>query len=175
MVFKRVKSVLFKIFKRGHPDIYDALKDYCDKHGYNMSDVVASAVASFLAVDEEGKQELIEKMSQRRTSGGGSPLQIKETLNLFKDFCGVMKDMFAAMNEARAGMSIQALISDFKAVSQAMNEIKRAGEESGKGTLDDLIASAFVRGFLNRLGVRTNPKNITKSGKGKVINVGEEE
>jgi len=175
MVFGKVKSALFKVFKRGHPDIYDALKDYCDKHGYNMSDVVASAVAAFMSADTEGKDELIEKMSQRRAvQPSGSPLQVKTTLELFKDFCGVMKEMFSAMNEARANMSIQAMLSDFKAVSNAMTEIQKAGSEGGKGSMEDLLASAIITRILGGFGVKKPPSNTTPSGRGKVMEVGEE-
>jgi len=174
-MFGKIKSTIYRVFKKGHPDIYDALKDYCDKHGYNMSDVIASAVAAYLAADEEGKEKLLEKMAQRRVSGGGSPLQIKETMTLFREFCSVMKEMFSAINEARANMSVSALISDFKAVSQAMNEIQRAGSEAGKGSIEDLLAAAFVQNLLGQFGVRRTPAKTTPSGKGKVIEVGEEE
>ena len=174
MVFGKIKSAMYRVFKKGHPDIYDALKDYCDKKGYNMSDVIASAVAAYMAADEEGKEELLEKMAQRRASGGGNPLQIKETMELFKDFCSVMKEMFSAINEARANMSVSALISDFKAVSNAMNEIQKAGGEAGKGSIEDLLAAAFVQNLLGQFGVKKSPAKTTPSGKGKVIEVGEE-
>jgi len=172
MVFGKIKTALFKRLKRSHPDIYDALKEYCDKHGYNMGDVVASAVATFMAADEEGKKELLEKMAQRRTAP--VTYNVSETLRLFKDFCNIMGDMFRTINEARASMSVQALISDFKAVSNAMNEIQKAGSEAGKGSLEDLLAAAFIQNLLGQFGVRKSPAKTTSSGRGKVIDVGEE-
>jgi len=170
-MFGKIKGALFRVFKRGHPDIYNALKSYCEKHGYDMSDVVAGAVASFMAADEEGKQELLEKMAQRRTPAG-SPLNVKTTLELFKDFCDAMKQMFSAMNEARANMSMSAMLSDFKAVASTLEEMKKAGSEAGSGSMEDMLATAFITGLLNKFGAGGLSKSAlskkVKSGRGRV-------
>lgn len=167
--FGKIKGALFKAFKRGHPDVYSVLKRYCDERGLNTSDVVASATMTWIAADEEGKQDLEEAMKKRRTGSGGSSADIKDTLGIFKEVCSSMGEMFKAMNEARAGMSMQSMLSDFKAVSNTLTEMKKSGSESGKGSVEDLLATALFTKIFG--GIQGKEATKTKTGKGKVKNV----
>ena len=169
MVFGKIKGALFKAFKRGHPDVYKVLRKYCDERGLNVSDVTASAVMTWIAADEEGKKDLEQAMAARRTGGGGSSVQIKDTLGIFKEVCSSMGEMFKAMNEARAGMSMQSMLSDFKAVSDTLTEMKKAGSEAGKGSIEDSLATAFIERILSGAGGKKATK--TKTGTGKVKKV----
>ena len=169
MVFGKIKGVLFKAFKRGHPDVYGVLKRYCDERGLNVSDVTASAVMTWIAADEEGKKDLEQAMSERRTGGGGSPAGMKPMLAMFKEICESMGSMFKAMNEARSTMSMQSMLSDFKAVSGALSEMKKTGSEAGKGSVEDLLATAL---FTKLFGGKEGKKAAkTKTGTGKVKKV----
>lgn len=148
MVFGKIKSAVFRIFKRGHPDIYTALKDYCKEHNLDASDVVASSIAAWMASNEDSKAELEEHMKARRIGTGGGRGDIKAALGMFKEVCGSMGEMFTAMNEARAGMSISAMLSDFEAVSQTIEKMKGKASEAGKGSIEDLLLSALLSRIL---------------------------
>jgi len=162
-VISGLKRIIGRL-RRRHPDVYDVLKKYCDEHGYSMADVVGSAVTAFLATDEKAKEELIERMGQRSSSGG-----VRATLGLFKEMCSAMGEMFKTMNEARAGMSMAAMLSDFKAVSKTLEEMKRSGAEAGKGSFEDLLATAFVSRLLGGMGAQAT--KAAKRSKGKVVEV----
>lgn len=170
MVFGKIKGALFRAFKRGHPDVYKVLKKYCDERGLNVSDVTASAVMTWVAADEEGKKDLEQAMAARRTGGGGgSVTSMKPMLGMFKDICESMGSMFKAMNEARAGMSMESMLSDFKAVSTALTEIKKTGSESGKGSMEDLLATALITKIFG--GKKGEKAAKTKTGTGKIKKV----
>lgn len=167
MVFKRIKSALFGVFKRGHPDIYNAFKHYCEEKGINMSDVTASAIAAWMASDDESKAELEQVMKERRTGGEGGNANIKASLGLFKEVCGSMGEMFKTMNEARAGMSISAMLSDFKAVSSTISEMKSTASEAGKGSAEDLLLTALLAKIIP--GGLGGAKKKTGTGKVKTV------
>ena len=161
----KVKRALMRIFKRGHPDIYDALKKYCEDKGLNPSDVVASAVATWLATDEEGKAELEQAMAKRRTAPSG--MDFKMLIGMFKDMCDAMSSMFRAMNEARANMSLSAMISDFEAVSGALERMRSKAAEKGTGSAEDLLYALILSRLFPNLGqqvgkLRTGVGSIKK-------------
>lgn len=163
MAFAKIKGALYRAFKRGHPDIYKVLKRYCDNHGLNISDVTAAAVASYMAADEEGRVELEAGMKARRIGGGGSGGSVKASLGVFKDVCGAMGEMFEAMNKARSGMSMSAMLSDFEAVSTTISKMKEKGSEAGKGSVEDALATAILSRILG--GIEATK---TKTGTGKI-------
>ena len=163
----KIKGALFRAFKRGHPDVYGALKKYCDERGLNVSDVVASASMTWIAADEEGKKDLEEAMKKRRTGDGGSSSSMKPAIGMFKEMCEAMGSMFEAMNKARAGMSMQSMLSDFKAVSNTLTEMKKAGSEGGKGSMEDLLATALITKIFG--GKEGAAKKQTGTGKVKTV------
>ncbi len=148
--FGKVKGALFGIFKRGHPDIYGALKKYCEERGINVSDVTASAIAAWMAGDDDSKEMLEDAMSKRRIGGGKGSSGFN--VAPFKEMCEAMGTMFEAMNKAKAGMSMSSMLADFKAVSTTLTEIKKAGSEGGKGSMDDLLATVLIKRFLPDFG-----------------------
>lgn len=151
----KLRSLIGRVFKRRHGDIYAAVSEYASRKGLKVEDVVAAACSAYLMADEEGKSEL-ERAVRERTGN----VNIKATLGLFRDFCSVMSEMFRALNEARAGMSVSALISDFKAVSESMNEIRRIGAESGRGSMEDVIGQAILTSLLSRLGASPGRRKL---------------
>lgn len=169
MVLKRLKATFFRMFKRGHPDIYTAFKHYCDEHGINQSDVAASAIAAWMASDEESKPELEKIMKERRTGGGGGTGSIDASLNVFTKVCKSMGEMFDAMNKARAGMSISAMLSDFKAVSSTISEMKGAASQAGKGSTEDYLLGVLLKKMFGEAEGLGGLKK--KTGKGKVKKV----
>ncbi|MBA7555628.1 hypothetical protein ES705_48306 [subsurface metagenome] len=167
--FGKVKGALFGIFKRGHPDVYDVLKKYCDERGLNVSDVTASAVATWMAGDEEGQKELEEAMKKRRTGGGKGGGSSGFNVAPFKEMCEAMGTMFTAMNAARAGMSMASMLADFTAVSNTLTEIKKAGSEGGEGSMDNLLATVLIKKFLPDFGKKGGVKKQTGTGKVKKV------
>ena len=170
----RVKGAILRVFRRGHPDIAGELKKYCDSKGVDPSDVTAAAVAAWLASDEEEKESLEKAMSARRVGGGGGvgSKDFTQFLETFKGMADAMGGMFKAMNEARSTMSIQSMMSDYKAMATGIQELKKAGSEGGLGSIEDALANAFVNRIFSGMGA-SSPSSKTKTGTGKVKTVDE--
>jgi tellurite resistance protein len=154
----RVKKMFSKIFKREHPDVYDAVKSYAEKKNIDPADVIAAAVTAYLASDAEGKDELEKAVKSRRSSEGTGDL--KPAIEMFKTMCDAMGDMFRTMNEARSSLQASSLIADYKAVTEAAQEIKKISGESGSGSLEDQIASIFLSRILGG-GINIPRKKLT--------------
>ena len=170
----RVKTALSRIFRRGHPDIYEAAKSYAEKRGLATADVIGAAVSGYLMSDAEGKGELEEVMKKKRTdSGGGGKGDLTAAIGLFETMCGAMGKMFTAMNTARASLQSASLISDYEAVTKAASEIKRLGGESGGGSIEDAFATAMIQRMLG--GKLPSTKSKKKTGTAPVEKVGEED
>lgn len=171
---KKVRAILSRVFKRGHPDVYTAAKLYAEKKGIATTDVVASAVTAYLASDAEGKEELEQAVQARRSSGGGGgKASLKPAIEMFKEMCGAMGDMFNTMNTARSSLQASSLIADYKAVTSAAQEIKKIGGEGGSGSLEDTIATVFLENlFGGKMKGRLKGKKSGKStGKAEVEEV----
>jgi len=168
VVFGKLKAI-FHGLSRGHPDVYEALKNYCDEKGLNITDVAAAAIASYLASTDEGKEELETAMAKRRISGGSAP-DIRATINLIKDLSQAMTEMFKAVNEARAGASTASMLADFKAMSDFLNQVKETASESGKGSVEDLLATMIMSRLFG--GIQPAGKVKTPSGKVKEVEEG---
>lgn len=157
------KEKIRSLLGRGHGDIYDAAKKYAEERGVPVTDVLASAVSSYLAADEEGKATLEEAMSKRRASGGGGQANIESAVKMFTEMTGGMTSLFQAVNELRSSVSIGSMVSDFETVTTAVDKLKGIGAEKGKGSTEDLLADALVRGMVNRmLGGADLPGKKTK-------------
>ena len=166
------KEKLRNIARRGHKNIYDAVKEYAGERGVAVTDVIASAMSAYLAADEEGKDILEEAMKKGRTTGGGTG-DVTAAVKLFTTMSDSMSKMFNSVNELRASVSIGSIVSDFETVTAAVQKIKTLGAEKGAGSLEDKLASSFVTGLINRitgggLGTSGESKKTKKTGKGKV-------
>lgn len=169
-----LKEKLRSIFSRGHKDVYDAVREYAKERGVAATDVIASAVASYLAADEEGKDILEATMKNRRASGGGG--DITAAVEIFTKMADSMSKMFTSVNELRASVSIGSIVSDFETVTSAVQKIKGMGTDAGTGSLEDKLADAFIRGLINKmtggLGLGERKEKSTKTtGKDKVEKV----
>lgn len=150
---------------RGHGDIYEAAKKYADERGVAVTDVLASAVTSYLAADEEGKATLEEAMSKRRASGGGGTDPMA-AVDMFTKMADSMAKMFESVNELRSSVSIGAMVSDFETVTTAVDKLKGIGAEKGKGSTEDIIADALVRGMVNKMVGNTEVLDKKTKGTG---------
>jgi hypothetical protein len=160
--------------KSSHPDVYEALKKYADDRGVNVTDIAGAAIASYLAGDPEGKAELEKAMERRRQSGDGVS-NVKAAMDLFKEMCGAMGEMFRTMNEARAGMSMSSMLSDFKAVTNTITEMRKAGAEAGAGSIEDILAKAFLQRILGGVFENVPAGDVGKlrTGQGRVKQIEE--
>lgn len=158
-----------RVLGRGHGDVYEATKKYAADRGVAVSDVVASAMTSYLAADEDGKATLEEAMKNRRAGGGGGgdPMAAVE---MFTKMANSMSEMFGSVNELRSSVSIGAMVSDFETITTAVEKLKGIGAEKGKGSTEDILADALIRGMVNRMvGVTdTSGKKTKETGTGKV-------
>jgi len=170
MVFGKLRSIFSGLRKR-HPDVYKALKRYCDEKGINMSDVAAAALASYLAADDEGKEELERAMAERSVGHSTGVPNVKATIGLVKELCDAMGSMFRAVNEARANVATQSMLADFKAMANFLNEVKEASSESGRGSVEDMLAGLLFSRLFGG-GIGSKAKKI-KTGTGKVKEVSE--
>jgi len=164
------KERLRSVFRRGHGDIYEAAKKYAEERGVSTTDVIASAMTSYLAADEEGKATLEEAMANRRTSEGKGGADPMAAVEMFTKMADSMSQMFGAVNELRSSISIGSMVSDFETVTTAVEKIKGIGAEKGKGSTEDIIADAFVRGVINKMtgGIELSGKKTKKTGENNV-------
>lgn len=164
-----------RVLGRGHGDVYEATKKYAADHGVAVSDVVASAMTSYLAADEDGKATLEEAMKNRRVGGGGGQANIESAVKMFTEMTGGMTSLFQAVNELRSSVSIGSMVSDFETVTTAVDKLKGIGAEKGSGSTEDLLADALVRGMVNRMlgGADFPTKKTKETGKDKVDKVEE--
>jgi len=169
----RVQRILNRIFRRGHPDIYQAMKAYADKKGIRVDDAVAAACSGYLAADDEGRTELEKAIEDKRSSGRGGSTDLKPAIEMFTTMCNAMGQMFNTMNSARASLQSSSLIADYKAVTQAASEIKKLGGEGGSGSLEDKAADWFL-GRLFGGDLKIERKSGRKTGQDKVEEVGKE-
>jgi len=168
----KLKALLSRFLKRSHPDIYEALKEYCEKKGLEIGDVVAASVSAYLSADEEGKDELERVMEEKRTKMKSTG--IKEAVGVLKELVDVYKDLSEAFASMRTSFHVSQIIADYKALSDAAKQISELGQSKGAGSLEDVFARAFIDRMLSGFG-KSMPLQSTKTGKGKVEKIDEEE
>ena len=164
------KDRLRNVFSRGHKDIYEAVKEYAQERGVATTDVVASAVSSYLAADSEGKATLEAAMEEHRKGGGRGGADITTAVEMFSKMADSMTKMFTSVNELRSSVSIGAMVSDFETVTGAVEKIKGLGAEKGAGSVEDALADAFIRGLINKI---TGGAGLSKTTKGKGVETGQ--
>jgi hypothetical protein len=167
----RLKRI-FSRLKRRHPDVYAVLRKYCDERGMSIEDVVAAAVATWLASDEEAKKDLEEAMAARSRAHGSSP-DIREAVSMFREMCGAMGDMFKAMAEARSSLTVTSIVEEYRAISNAAREIKSMGESGGEGSVDSIVARMFLERLLGIGPSQSAPRGKRKTGSAEVEKVEE--
>lgn len=176
MALSKVKNKLVSMFRGQHGDIYKAAKDYAEERGLNVGDVTAAAVSAYLSADEEGKEALETAIKESRGGKGGGQTDVAAAVKMFGDMAASVTTMFNAVNEMKNAVSINSMVSDFEALTTAMNKLKTAGVEKGAGSMEDKIADAFVQGIVNRMtgGGEPPPHKTVKTGKGEVKKVEDE-
>ena len=169
----KIRKILKRIFSRGYPDLYTAVKNYAEKRGISVDDVMAAALTTYLSADEEGKAELEEAIRNLKFRRGGGGASFKDFMQQFKDFADVMIDLMTKIHGAGQQLIRGMLVNELKGTVETIQEIRRIGAESGGGTftLEDLLAQAFLARILRGFGVNPNQLSKVKSkktGKGKV-------
>lgn len=148
------KERIVSVFRRGHPDIHEAVRTYAEEHGVAQTDVIGAAVSAYLSSeDAEGKALLEKTLAERRKGGGGGgeKADMAAAVKMFTDMTDGMTNLFTAVNELRSSVSIGAIVSDFETVTGAVEKIKTMGSEGGGGSVDDRLADAFVEGLIRRV------------------------
>lgn len=157
------KEKLRSAFRGGHKNIYDAIKEYADERGVAITDVVASAASSYLAAEEEGKEILEKHMLEMRADKVSGQADPKAAIEMFTKMASGMTDLFTAVNQLRASVSIGSIVSDFETVTKAVEKIKGMGADRGKGSVEDALADAFVRGIVNKMSGGTTALDLKKT------------
>ena len=142
------------VFRRKHPDIYTLAKKYADEKGVSVGDVIATAVASFVASqDEEYKEELINIIKGRSvaaSSSGANISQIKDLVEVFRELTLAVADIMKASQEVSHSVLRSSIVTELKETMRTVEEIKSIGETRG-GT-DKMISDAFLNLLFSRLG-----------------------
>jgi len=161
-------SKITGVFRRGHPDVYEALKDYAEKHGVTIGDVIASATAAYLQTDVEGKEELEKKMAERRMGTPKGGTDIKESIQMLTEALNSMSTVFTALNNVRSSVSIQSIVADYNTLKGAIEGVSKEGVASGAGTIGDKLAERFIDGIVDKAlsGGGLPGKKLKKTGKG---------
>jgi len=164
-----MKGMLKRFWRRlrkSHPDVADALKEYCSKKGVTVDDVIAAAVATYLAADTEGKEELEKQFAQRRMFQAGQ-INIQQTLSILKEAMKAVTDMMSAVQDASWGLVRKSVVNEFKNMVQTVEEVKRMGEE--RGGIAGNLADQFISAVLARMLTGGSPLDLAEAGKKKPI------
>lgn len=179
-----MSSILAKIgkrFRRGHPDIFQAVRAYAQSKGLDPEDVVAAATSAYLSTDEEGRDKLETAISERKASGGSGSEEagLEKALAMFERMVDTSVKLMTKSQEAGQQLIKGSLLNELKTQAQTIEEIKSIGASGGKGSIEDRLAGAFVDGVLRNVGASMggsgSDKTKTKvtSGKGAVEKVSE--
>ncbi|MCM8802830.1 MAG: hypothetical protein NC827_05940 [Candidatus Omnitrophica bacterium] len=161
-----------RVFKKKHSDIYEALVRYAEKRGVKISDVIGSAVLSYLSADEEGKAEL-EKMVAEKAYTPVGQKSYQAFLETFTNTAKTIVDTMVTIQEAGQRLVKGSILNELKSNIETIEEIKKIGASGGSESLEDILASAFIKTLLGRAGIRLPEKR--ESGTGKVKEIKEEE
>lgn len=160
----RLTEVMRRVFKRKSPELYEALREYCQRKGVKIEDALNSAVALYLNADEEGREKLEEAMEQIRLAKRSS-VSMEDYINMIK----ATGDLMTSVQQVARDLVKNSLLNEVKSQIELAKSIARIGEESGGSST---IEGAFANMLLSRvLGVPVPQK--TKSGKGKVEEINE--
>jgi hypothetical protein len=161
---------LLRAFRKKHPELYEALKDYADKRGVKVTDVLGSAVASYLSADEEGKAEL-EKVIASKAYTPMGVRGFQEFMDIFKTTASAMVEMMVSIQKAGQELVRGSLLNELKSNIETVEEIKKIGASGGKGGFEETLAEAAMNILLGRVGVKPSTK---PSGSGEVKEIVEE-
>jgi len=176
----RALAIMKRIFGRGYPEIYSALKDYAKSKGLKVEDVIAAAVTSYMAADEEAKEKLEEAITELKVKRSSSGMNYEQFLDMFSKMMDITVNAMVKVHQAGQELVKSSVINELKSTIETVEEIKRLGQEGGKGSIEDLISQIMIGSILKRLGASNIPlqkigSKGRKTGKGKVINLEEEE
>jgi hypothetical protein len=162
---------LLRAFRKKHPELYEALVEYAKKRGVKVTDVLGSAVASYLSADEEGKAEL-EKVIASKAYTPMGVRGFQEFMDIFKTTANAMVEMMVSIQKAGQELVRGSLLNELKSNIETIEEIKKIGAEGGKGGFEEALAEAAINLLLGRAGA---VKPSTKpSGTGSVKEIVEE-
>jgi hypothetical protein len=164
----KLKDVLKRVFARRHSDIWSALQEYANSKGIRADDALAAAVSAYLAADEEGKETLERYVSERRRGD----TDVKAAIETMRQMFGLMGEAFDAINKARVNLQVGTLVSEYEALAQAAEKIKKSGAESGG--FEDMVANWFLsRMFGGQLPFQLKPSGRKKTGEAPVTELEE--
>ena len=167
----RVRS-FFGRFRRGHPDIYEAAREYAKAKGIDVEDVTGAALSAYLSSDQEGKEALESAIEERRAKGGGSSMAgMKEALAMFESMVDTSVKLMTKSQEAGQTLIKGSLLNELKNQAETVEAIRSIGATSGKGSLEDTLATAFINRILSGAGVNIQASTKTpakQSGTGKI-------
>ena len=169
-----ILKAIGKKFRRGHPDIFQAVRLYAQSKGLDPEDVVAAATSAYLSTDEEGRDKLETAISERKASGGGGgeEASLEKALSMFERMVDTSVKLMTKSQEAGQTLIKGSLLNEIKSQAETIEAIKTIGATGGKGSIEDTLATAFVNGLLSRVGASVggggggNPKTKVTSGKG---------
>jgi hypothetical protein len=160
----KLRDVIKRVFARRHSDIWSALQEYASSKGIRADDALAAAVSAYLAADEEGKETLERYVSERRRSGDAD---VKAAIETMRQMFGLMGEAFDAINKARVNLQVGTLVSEYEALAQAAEKIKKSGAESGG--FEDMVANWFLsRMFGGQLPIQFKSSGRKKTGEAPV-------
>jgi len=164
----RLTEVMRRVFKRKSPELYDALRRYCEKKGVKIEDALNSAVALYLNADEEGRKELEDAFAEirRMRSSGGGFGNVKEFVEAIK----AVGDLMTTVQSTAHSLVKNSLLTEVKNQMELAKSIASMGQEGGKGSLEDLLATTILS---NVLGLPIRKQQTKSTGKGKVEEIGE--
>lgn len=175
----KIMSRIKRMFRKRHPDIYEATKKYAEGQGLRIDDVIGAGLSSYLSTTSDGKEALENAIEERGRKGGGSSTSgMEEALQMFERMVDTSVKLMTKSQEAGQQLIKGSLLTELKSQAETIEAIKSIGAEGGKGSIEDVLATAFVNRLLEGKGIsfkKKTTKKKKKSGKGKVVEIEEEQ
>ena len=152
----RALEVMKRLLGRRHKDIYMMAKEYAEKRGLKVEDVMASALAAYIAADDEEAKAKIEEIITSREQRARQP-NYDDFLAMFERMMNITVDAMVKVHRAGQELVKSSLINEIKSNIETVKEIQKMGSEGGKGSIDDLIANALIASFMQRMAIPAPP------------------
>jgi hypothetical protein len=151
----RVRSILKRIFKKGHPDLYRLLQQKAEEQGVTVEDLLAAGASAIISSTDKGAEELAQLMRERREGSGKDESEM--FIKVMDKYSGVMDTMVNSMvkiQEAGQKLVRGSLLNEVKGTFETAESIKSMGAEGGGGGLLDKVAGELIGNILTgKLGI----------------------
>ena len=164
----KTKGILARIFRRGHPDLYQLLQQKAEEQGVKVEDLIAAGASAIVSSTDKGAQELAEMMKAKREGSGKDEDNLFKLMDKYTGFMDSITNMMIKVQEAGQKLVRGSLLNEVQGSLKLAEDIKSAGAEGGQGSFLDKVAGDVIGNILTKqLGISPETMKTTASALGK--------